>query len=527
MSRRVGVVGIFTLLSRILGLVRDAVMAWAFGATRIADAFYVAFRIPNLLRRLVAEGALTIAFIPVFTEYLHNSRDEAKKAASVIFTYLSLFLAALVVAGVVFAPVIVKLIAWGFGYDDEKFRMTVYLTRLMFPYIALISLVALAMGILNTLKRFAAPAASPILLNIGIICGAWFLWKFFEMPATGLAVGVLIGGVAQLALQIPFLMREGMLPKLNFDWRHPALKGMLFLMIPSAFGAAVYQLNVVVVTLLASFLPEGSVSYLWYADRISEFSLGIFSISVATVALPVLAGHVVSKDMDALKRTENFSLRLAMFIDIPSAIGLYLLSLPIVAVLLQRGEFDPITAARTAAALSIFALKLPFVSGVRNLVPAFFALRDAKTPVYVSAATVVVNAAAALLLMGKYKHVGLAMALVISSVFNFSLLLYLLRRKIGPIGGAKLISSAVRTCIASAAMAICLMIIIKLVGPNWYAVLWRKVMILSSFIIIGFSIFLGTSKFLLPEEYKAFLGVLHQKKKREVSVEIKTPLDVK
>ncbi|HQG13960.1 MAG TPA: lipid II flippase MurJ, partial [bacterium] len=209
-SRRVGVVGFFTFLSRIAGLARDSVMAWAFGATKIADAFYVAFRIPNLLRRFVAEGALTVAFVPVYTAYLKKTRRDALEAASVVFTYLSLFLTLLVAAGIIFAPLIVKLIAYGFASDSQKFEMTVYLTRLMFPYIMLISLVALAMGILNSLKKFAAPAASPIFLNLAIIFGAVILSKLFDFPATGLALGVLIGGVLQLSLQIPSLAKEGM-----------------------------------------------------------------------------------------------------------------------------------------------------------------------------------------------------------------------------------------------------------------------------------------------------------------------------
>jgi putative peptidoglycan lipid II flippase len=512
-SRRVGTVSLYTFLSRILGLARDAVMAWAFGATRAADAFYVAFRIPNLLRRLVAEGALTIAFVPVYTEHLRRSRAEGRVAASVVFTYLSLFLAALSVLGVVFAPWLVRAIAWGFTESPEKFDLTVHLTRLMFPYIFLISLVALAMGILNSLKRFAAPAASPILLNVGIIFGALVLEHFFAMPAEGVAVGVLLGGVAQLALQIPSLAREGMLPRLDFNWRHPALKGLLFLMIPSAFGAAVYQVNVIVVTFLASFLPEGSVSYLWYADRVSEFSLGIFSIAVATVTLPSLSDHAAAKDITALKATMNYALRFAFLIDIPSAVGLYLLALPIVRVLFERGEFTDTTAVATAGALCFFALKIPFVSGARNLVPGFFALKDAKTPVAASAIAVIVNAACAYALMGPMLHRGLALALVISSAANFLILLVCFRRKVGPIGWRKIASSVGRTCIAAGIMGV-----VILAGQHYAGLLpWHsfaaRLGILLALIAGGGIVFLTAIRILSPEEYHALAGMIGRRRK--------------
>lgn len=512
-SRRVGTVSFYTFLSRILGLVRDAVMAWAFGATRTADAFYVAFRIPNLLRRLVAEGALTIAFIPVFTENLRKSREAGREAASVVFTYLSLFLALLSVGGILFAPLLVRLIAWGFVSSPEKFELTVHLTRLMFPYIMLISLVALAMGILNSLKRFAAPAASPILLNLGIILGATALQRLFALPAEGLALGVLIGGVAQLAIQIPSLVKEGMLPRLNFNWRHPALKGLLLLMIPSAFGAAVYQINVIVVTFLASFLPEGSVSYLWYADRVSEFSLGIFSIAVATATLPTLSDHAAEKDMAGLKETMNYGIRLAFLIDIPSAVGLYLLALPIVEVLFQRGEFTPSTSVATAGALGFFAMKIPFVSGVRNLVPGFFALKDARTPVIAASIAVLVNAGCALMLMGPMLHRGLALALVISSAANLVFLAWRFRCRVGPIGGRRILVSVMKTAVASAVMGGAIWLAMRLIGIPASGSLPARAGVLFLYIGCAGAIFLGITRLINPEEFRALSGMLRRRRR--------------
>ena len=512
-SKRVGTVSFYTLLSRILGLVRDSVMAFVFGATRVADAFYVAFRIPNLLSRFVTEGALTIAFVPIYTDYLRRSRDEAREAASVVFTFLSLFLVAMVVLGIIFSPLLVRIIAPGFASTPEKFDLTVYLTRLMFPYIILISLVALAMGVLNSLKRFRAPAASPIFLNVGIIAGALFLSRCFELPAIGLAMGVLLGGVMQLALQIPSLVKEGMLPRINFHWRHPALKGLLLLMIPSAFGAAVYQLNVLMVTFFASFLPEGSVSYLWYADRVNEFPLGIFSIAVATVTLPTLSDHAADKDMQSFKETMNYSLRLAFLIAIPSAVGLHLLSHQIVELLFQRGAFTSANAAATAGVLSIFAYQIPFVSGVRNLVPGFFALKDSKTPVKTAAIAVVINAASALLLVGPFLYLGLAMALVISSTGNFFLLLWIFRRKVGLIGGKKLLASILRSLCASLLMAAVLLIAMHFFSPLIQGGFFIKALFLCFLLLFGMVVFLGTTRFISPEEFRALTGMFQLRRR--------------
>jgi len=449
--------------------------------------------------------------VPVYTEHLRRSREDGRQAASVVFTYLSMFLAALAVTGVLAAPLLVKLIAWGFSMEPAKFELTVLLTRIMFPYIALISLVALSMGILNSLKHFAAPAASPILLNLGIICGAVFLERYFSMPAQGVAIGVILGGVAQLALQIPFLAREGMLPRLNFNWRHPALRGLLALMIPSAFGAAVYQFNVVVVTFLASFLPDGSVSYLWYSDRVSEFSLGIFSIAVATATLPTLSDHAAERDIESFKGTLGYSLRLAFMIDIPASIGLFVLALPIVRVLFMRGEFTPDAALATAATLTFFAFKIPFVSGVRNLVPAFFALKDAKTPVAVAAFAVVVNALAALALMGRLSYRGLAAALVISSAVNFLALAWLLRRKIGRLGLSSIMGTVAKSAAAGAVMGGVLMGALWLYPFNIGAPLWVSALQLLAMVAVGAGVYLGIIRIICPVEFRSLAGMLRRR----------------
>ncbi len=511
-SKRVGVIGFFTLISRFLGLGRDMALAYAFGATMFADAFYVAFRIPNLLRRLVAEGSLTIAFVPIYTEYLRKSRRDGYEAACVVFTFLSLFLVGIVLLGIVFAPWIVKLVAWGFEDTPAKYELTVILTRIMFPYIFLISLVALAMGILNSLKRFASPAAAPILLNISIIFGALFLKDFFAQPTTAVAVGVLIGGVLQLSLQIPFLAKEGMLPHFKFKPKHPALKKLIFMMIPSAYGAAVYQLNVLVITLLASFLAHGSVSYLWYADRVSEFPLGIFAIAVATATLPTLSDHAALKDIRAFRNTTNYALRLVFLIDIPAAVGLFILAQPIVRVLFQRGAFDAQATLATAGALKMFALGIPFVSGVRNLVPAFFALRSPKTPVIIATVALVVNALMALMLMQTMLHIGLALAMVISSSINFVLLVIWLRKKIGRLGARKIVASVARTIVAAAIMGGFIIVAIKFGNLFASKALASQLLTLGLLIMISVMLYILIIRFISPEEYLAIIHMIKRKK---------------
>ena len=276
-ARAAGVVGGATLLSRILGLVRDLVTAYFFGAGMAADAFFVAFRLPNLLRRLLAEGALTVSFIPIFTEYLsERGREEAFQLARAALTLFSLILAVVSILGVLLAPYIVYVFAPGFADDPEKFKLTVLLARIMFPYIFLIGLVALAMGVLNSLGRFAAPALAPVMLNIGMIASVFLLTSHFQPPILALSIGVIAGGIFQVMLQLPYLAKEKGLLGISLNFSHPALKRVGLLMVPAALGAAVYQFSVFINTLLASFLPQGSVSYLYYADRVMQFPLGVF-----------------------------------------------------------------------------------------------------------------------------------------------------------------------------------------------------------------------------------------------------------
>jgi len=432
-AKAAGVVGLATALSRVFGFIRDMVVARFFGAGMATDAFFVAFRIPNLLRRLLAEGSLTVSFVPVFTEYLkRESKKDALDLANVSFTLLSIVLAVIAVAGVLLSPLIVTVMAPGFTRIPEKYALTVFLTRLMFPYIFFISLVALCMGILNSLRHFAAPALSPVVLNIAMIAATFAFQSFFPEPITALAIGVIIGGILQLAMQFPFLLKMGVRLKPDFNFRHPGVRRIGLLMLPASFGAAVYQINIFIGTLIASFLPGGSVSYLYYADRLVELPLGVFAIAVGTASLPSLSTQVANGELHAMKKTLSFSLRLILFIAIPATIALVALREPIISVLFQRGEFDQQSTVLTAQALLYYALGLWAFSAIRVVVSAFYSLQDTKTPVYAGIAALIVNTVFSVILMFPLKHGGLAFATSIASAVNVGILYVILRKRIGP-----------------------------------------------------------------------------------------------
>lgn len=462
LTRAAGVVGSLTLLSRITGLLRDMVVGYLFGAQGAADAFFVAFRIPNLLRRLTAEGALTTAFVPVFTDYLvHHGKTEAIRVGRIIFTLAALIVGGITVLGIIFAIPVTHLFAPGFLATAGKFDLTVSLTQVMFPYIFFVSLVALAMGVLNSFHHFMAPAFSPVLLNLAIIAGALFLAPFLTEPVIALGYGVLLGGVAQLLLQLPYLARHGFFYAPDFHFRHPAVKRLVVLLLPGVFGAAIYQINVLVSTIFASMLPEGSVSYLYYADRLLQFPLGIFAVALGTAALPSFSSLVAKEEFTELGKGLSYSLRLINFITLPATLGLMVTSVPLFSILFQRGAFDPSTTRGTAEALWYFSLGLWGASGTRLVVPVFYAMKETITPVLIGFLSFILNLLLSLALMGgvctaedsnvltdaiyhlsrslgvvSLSYGGLALATSITSTFNFLVLLLILQRRLGlPLDG--------------------------------------------------------------------------------------------
>jgi putative peptidoglycan lipid II flippase len=417
-------------MSRIVGLVRDQVTAYYFGAGPIADAFFVAFRIPNFLRRLLAEGALTPAFIPVFAQRLKNQGiSGAANLYKGTFGLLGLFLIGLTALGILTAPSIVTALAPGFRDNPDQFRLTVTLTRVLFPYILLMSLTALAMGALNSLGRFTIPALGPVALNVSMILGAIAISPRLDKPIMGLAAGALLGGVLQLAIQLPLLKKAGPFLGLGLGLRDPDVWRMIKLMVPAALGGAAYQISVLINTQLVSFLPEGSVSWLYYADRLMQFPLGIFSIALATAVLPALARQTASGDEAGFKKTLSDTVGLQFFITIPAMVGLIVMSQPLVELLFQRGHFDPASSAATARALWAYVIGLPFLSGVSLLARAFYSLSNTKTPALVATVCLALGLVSAVILMRPLQHVGLALASSLTSIINFVWLAGLLKKQ--------------------------------------------------------------------------------------------------
>ncbi|MBN1276461.1 MAG: murein biosynthesis integral membrane protein MurJ [Deltaproteobacteria bacterium] len=514
LNRAAGVVGFYTLLSRIFGLIRDMVVAGLFGSGMAADSFFVAFRIPNLLRRLFAEGSLTISFIPVFTEYLNiKGREDAFKLARIVLTILSVILAVITILGVILSPWIVRIQAFGFGSSGIKYDLTVLLTRITFPYILLVSIVAFFMGVLNSLRHFAAPAAAPIFLNLGIIGAAYFISPHCAQPIVGIAIGVLIGGVMQICLQIPWVLKEGIRLFPSWEIDHPALRRIGILMLPAVFGSAVYQFNQFIGTLLASFLAEGSISWLYYADRLVQFPLGIFAIAISTAALPSLATHVVKKDHNQFGNTLSHALSMVFFITLPSMAGLIVLGKPLIYVMFERGAFDFQSTLMTAQALLFYSTGLWAFSGIRIVVSGFYAIQDTRTPVKIAFIALVSNLVFSMILMGPLKHSGLAFALSLSSALQFGLLILFLKKRIY-VGNMKyVLVSALKSAFAAAIMGFG----VHFINSMWLvtgsdAGLWVTVLNLMVLVIIGVIIYFAVARILGCRELISIMHIFSVRK---------------
>lgn len=429
-ARRAATVGGTTLVSRVLGFVRDLITAFTLGAGLFADAFFVAFRIPNLLRSLFAEGSLTMAFIPAFSRVREEEGlERAQEMARSVLAWLVSILAVITALAMFFAPELTELIAPGFGRNPELLETTAALLRICFPFIIFISGVGLCMGILNALDHFFAPAFAPCLLNIGFITFGLAGWALGWNVAYCLAWGVLASGLGQWLFQQPYLARVGFSWRGKWRWKDPAVLRMGRLMLPSVFGSAVYQINLLLGTLLASFLPVGSISYLYYADRLVQFPVGVFGLAVSTAALPSLSRLCAQGRMDEFESVVRSAMRLSLFISLPAMAGLIALAGPLIGLLFGRGAFGPEAVHSTAAALVAYGVGLPAIALVRPLVGAFYALEDTRTPVLVATLCVAVNVLLGWTLMGAMAHVGLALAVSVASFVNVGLLSLLLRRR--------------------------------------------------------------------------------------------------
>ena len=428
--RALATVSSLTMVSRVLGYARDFFIARIFGASLATDAFFVAFKIPNLLRRMFAEGAFSQAFVPILAGYRHA--DSAEDTRSLIDSVATLLFLALVVAaalGMAAAPLIVYVTAPGFAAQPEKFALTVQLLRITFPYILFISLVALAAGILNTWNRFAVPALTPALLNVSFIVGAAFFAHHFDPPVLVLAWAVFAGGLLQLALQVPFLVRLGLVPRWRLSLAHPGVRRVLVLMAPAAFGVSASQVSLLINQVFASFLITGSVSWLYYADRLMELPAGVLGVAVGTILLPSLSKYHADAKPEEYARLLDWGLRITVLLAVPSAAALAVLALPFIATLFHYGRFSAEDAWMTQQALVAYSIGLIGMILVKILAPGFYARQNVATPVKIGLLTLLATQAMNLAFIGPLKHAGLALAIGLGACLNAGLLYRMLRRQ--------------------------------------------------------------------------------------------------
>ena len=433
MLRALATVSGMTLLSRILGFVRDFVIARAFGAGLATDAYFVAFKLPNLLRRMFAEGAFSQAFVPILGEYKNKrSAEDTRSLVDHVASLLSMILFVVTAIGIAAAPILVWISAPGFAADAGKFELTVALTRITFPYIFFMSLVALAGGLLNSWSRFALPAFTPVLLNLAIIGMALFATPYFDPPALALGWAVFLGGVLQLAIQIPALKRISMLPRLSLDWRaawaDPGVRRILTLMGPAVVGVSVSQVSLLINTIFASFLKTGSVSWLYYADRLMEFPSGLLGAALGTILLPSLSRYHASNNHLEYSRLLDWGLRLTLMLAAPAALALAILAVPLIATLFFHGAFGADDVFRTREALVAYTVGLTGMILVKVLAPGFYARQNVRTPVRIALISLAATQLMNLAFVGWIGHAGLALSIGLAACLNAGLLYRGLRR---------------------------------------------------------------------------------------------------
>ena len=452
--RAFATVGGYTMLSRVLGFVRDILIAGTLGAGPVADAFFVAFKLPNFFRRLFAEGAFNAGFVPLFSDLLATrGREPARAFAEQALSVLLLTLFIFVTLAQVAMPWVMQVLAPGFVGDPERFDLAVAFTRITFPYLLLISLVSLMGGVLNSLQRFAAVAATPVLLNICLIAAITLLAPHMPSPGHALAWGVAVAGVAQLIWLSVACQKAGMGLTLPRPRLTPKVRELLRLILPAALGAGVVQVNLVIDIILASLLPKGSVSFLFYADRLNQLPIGVVGVAVGTAILPMLSRLVAQKDQPGAVAALNRAVELTLFLALPAMMAFLLLAHELILTLFQRGQFDVAAAQATAFALMAYAVGLPGYVLVKVLTPAFFARRDTRTPVLVGTVAVVANLILNLILMRYLAHAGLALASAIAAWLNVALLSWILYRRGDLRPDTRLIQRLGRTLAAALAMA--------------------------------------------------------------------------
>ncbi len=465
--RSAGVVSLAVLMSRVTGLLRESVMARLFGAGLTYDAFMLGFRIPNLTRDLFAEGALSSAFVPVFTEYLNRrGKEEAARLANLVATAIIIVVGSVCALGMLAAPWIVHLMAPGFSAVPGKFELAVRMTRIMFPFLLIVALAAQAMGVLNASNKFGVPAMASTFFNIGsvvfgIMLGVWLGPTLHLSRIEGMAVGVVLGGFLQLVWQFPSLRGLGYHFRSAFDWANPGLRQILGLMVPAILGNAAVQINVMINTNFASSVHDpvrgfdGPVSWLSYAFRFMQLPIGLFGVALGSATLPSISRNAASGDMEQFRRTLSKSLAMVFLLTVPSSVGLAVLGKSIIGAIYQGGRFQLYDTQQTALALSCYAIGLAGYAAVKVIAPAFYALGDARTPMLVSIASVAVNFGAAefMIRVAGFGHAGLALSTSIVALFAFIALFEIMRRRVGGVYGRELAASGGKVLVASAGMA--------------------------------------------------------------------------
>jgi putative peptidoglycan lipid II flippase len=514
LARSAGIFTGATLLSRILGYARDSTVAYFFGAGATADAFYIAFRFSNFFRRLLGEGAMAVSFIPVFSEYREkHGSEETQRLLSVMFTTLFVVLAVLTLLGIAAAPALTRLIATGLERTPERFALTVTLTRYMFPFLLFICLAALMTGVLNSFRSFFLPALAPACLSIAEI--AYLLLMAFHLPidrqALGLALAVSVGGLLQFGIQVPGLYRRGYRLSFAWDLGHRGLRRIGALMLPAMVGVSADQINALVDTRFASYLEIGAQAALYNSNRVMQLPLALFGVALSQVSLPVMSAYVARGATRDVKETLNFSLRLTLFMILPATVGLAVLGEPIVKVLFEHGRFTPQATALTTWALLFFSLGLAAYASVKILASAFYAYQDTRVPVSVAAGCVAVNIAMNWILL-KHTHMGvggLALSTSTASWINAGILFWLLRRRLGLLGGRRILVTLAKSLLACTGMALFCRTIIQ-TPFGGVPLLFQLAVAIGG----GSLIYMGAARLLRMEEWAPFWAQISRRARR-------------
>ncbi len=516
-TKRAGIVSLGTLASRILGLVREAVIA-AYFPKEVVDAYQTAFMIPNVFRRLTAEGSFSISVVSVFSKiWAEGDHDASRRFARSVFGFALVFLTVLTFVGVLGAEGFTWMAAGSGVGQQEKFALATELTRAMFPYILFISLTAISMGLLNSTGRFFAPAFAPVFLNVSIIgCAvglAGVMPSFGVAPVFTLAVGVLVGGVAQLALQLPSLHKVGILVKPSLDFKHPGLRKVLKLTGPMVFGTAAYIIGIYINTRLAWTLPDGSVMYITFANRLVEAPLAILVMAISTAALPSLAALRGQGKMDEMKAAYNHSLRLALFVATPAMVALVVLAVPAVTVMYQRGHFTFAETLRTADGLRWAALSICSVAVLRQTVPVFYAMENVRVPVIMTVVFVCTHIGLGFILKGPFLHEGLCMALSVAATVQGVGLVLVLQRKIGRLGFKKTLNSWIRMLVASGVMAVAVYYLAKLGDWERGGNSLLNIGVLLLCVVVGVGVYAAAAAALRSPELKEIVSALSRRRR--------------